>query len=145
MGAPSNLWEKAFQKLDSFLPRSVRRTLGITMSQVRGKHITNKKVRELFFNIPSDMRKQVAARQLQFIGKAVRHPSSTHIPKQLISAWVTNKRPRGGVLTTNKKKLIVKALHLLYSTSSATDPFGGDPDRMDNREEVWEFGYQCFG
>jgi hypothetical protein len=104
------------------------------MSQVREERITNEKVRELFFNIP-DMRKQVASRQLHFIGKTVRHPSPTHIPKQLLSAWINNKRPRGGVLTTNKKS-IVKALHLLYSASSATDPFNGDPDRMDKKGSI---------
>jgi hypothetical protein len=81
------------------------------MSQVREEKIRNETVREQFFNILS-IRHQIAARQLSFIGKTIRHPDPLHVPKQLITAWVNHKRPKGGILTTNKKS-IVKALHLL--------------------------------
>jgi hypothetical protein len=112
------LKESAFKKLDAFLHRSIRQILGIKMSKVREERIRNEQVRKDFFDIP-DIRKQIAARQLSFIGKMLRHPSPTHLPRQLITAWVNNKRPRGGVLTTNKKS-ILKALHLLYSSKSRT-------------------------
>jgi curved DNA-binding protein CbpA len=147
------LKESALKKLDAFLHRSIRRILGIKMSQVREERIRNEQVRKDFFDIP-DIRKQIAARQLSFIGKTLRHPSPTHLPRQLITAWVNNKRPRGGVLTTNKK-LILKALRLLYSSKSATDPFDGAPDRIDKKgsiglwledtlnEKRWEWLIDC--
>jgi hypothetical protein len=80
----------------------------------------------------------IAARQLNYIGKVIRHPNPEHLPKQLLPAWVNNKRPQGGVLTTNKKSL-VKALNLLYSSNSKTNPFDGAANRMDKKGsiELW--------
>jgi hypothetical protein len=128
------LKEADFQKLDAFLHRSVRRILGINMTRVKDEHIKNEKIREEFFHLP-DIRRMIAIRQLNYIGKALRHPNQEHLPKQLLPAWVNNKRPQGGVLTTNKKSL-VKALDLLYSTKSKTDPFDGAANRMDRKGTI---------
>jgi hypothetical protein len=84
--------------------RTVRRILGIRMQQVKDERITNKKVREMFFNIPS-AQEMVAARQLSYLGKMVRNHDEEHLPLKLLTAWVNNKRPTGGVLYTNKRSI----------------------------------------
>jgi hypothetical protein len=65
------------------------------MTQVREEHITNERVRKMFFNIPDVRNLIIAASQLNFLGKTMRHPSPDHIPKLLASAWINNKRPPG--------------------------------------------------
>ena len=97
--------------LDYFLHYAIRRILYIRISQVQEERITNKTIREKFYNI-QPIRSIVAARQLLFIGKVAR-TDSTCIPKQLLAAWVNNPRPRGRLLTTNKVS-ITKSLRILY-------------------------------
>ena len=118
-------------KLESFHHRSIRRILKINMIQVREEKISNKQVRKMFHNIP-EIGNLIAAFQLRFVGKVVRHPHPEHIPKLLLSAWVDNKRPAHGVLETNKKS-IVKALKKLYLNTSETDPFEGGFGHMDSK------------
>lgn len=48
----------------------------------------------------------IAARQLSYLGKMVRNHDETHLPMKLLTAWVNNKRPVGGVLYTNKRGLV---------------------------------------
>ena len=57
-------------KLEVFLHRSVRRILGIKMTEVKEKRIINAEVRERCFNIPT-IQNQISKRQLTFIGKVV--------------------------------------------------------------------------
>jgi hypothetical protein len=77
------------------------------------------------------------------------------LPKQLITAWVNHKRPKGGILTTNKKS-IVKALHLLYSVELTTNPFNNALRHIDKKgslsgwleddvkdEKRWEWLIDC--
>ena len=46
------LKETAFDKLDVFIHRSVRRILKIKWSEVMDDHFSNKKARATFFNVP---------------------------------------------------------------------------------------------
>lgn len=62
---------ESINKLNVFIHRPVRRILGIKMQQVREEWITNKEVRERFFNIP-DAKSMIAARELSYLGKMVR-------------------------------------------------------------------------
>ena len=101
------------------------------MIQVREEKISNKQVRKMFHDVP-EIGNLIAAFQLRFLGKIVRHPHPEHIPKLLLSAWVDNKRPAHGVLETNKKS-IVKALKRLYLNTSETDPFEGGFGHMDSK------------
>ena len=95
------LREATLKKLEVFLHRNIWKILGITITQVIYKRITNKSVRTKFFNIPT-IRNQIAQRQLTFIGK-VFHNKDDQIPTQLLTAWCDNKRRRAGVLQTKKK------------------------------------------
>ena len=54
------------------------------MLQVKEEKISNKKIRELFYNIP-DAGSLIAVKQLNFIGKIVRREDS-FFPKQLLTA-----------------------------------------------------------
>ena len=72
-------------KLEVFLHRSVRRILGITMTEVKEERIRNEEVRERLFKIPN-IQNQIAKRQLTFIGKVVRN-SDQQLPTKLLTAW----------------------------------------------------------
>ena len=112
------LRESLLDTLDVFLHRSIRRILGITITQVQDEHIKNSSIRKTFHNIP-DIRNQIAIRQTSFLGKVVRAPDQ-HPPKQLLTAWCNHPRPIGGPLMTNKKSM-VKSLHLLLP-AEMTEP-----------------------
>ena len=77
---------------------------GISMSEVKDQHITNKTVRRKNFDIPN-IEKQIATRQLTFIGKMSRN-SDDHLPTKLLTEWCNHKRRRGVVLHTNKKSIV---------------------------------------
>ena len=115
------LRESHLNSLDVFLHRSIRRILGITITQVQDERIKNESIRKTFYNIP-DIRAQIAIRQMSFLGKIVRGPNH-HPPKLLLPAWCNHPRLPGGVLTTNKKSL-VKSLQLLL------------PEQMQEMKEV---------
>ena len=101
----------SYKDLDVFIHQSIRRIIGISIIQVKEEKISNNKIRKLFYNIP-DAGSLIAMKTLNFIGKIVRREDSFY-PKQLLTAWVNNKRKPGGVLTTNRKS-IVNALERLY-------------------------------
>ena len=107
------------------------------MQQVQDEKIKNETVRKLFFNIPST-KEYIAIRQSSFLGKILRHPKPTHLPKQLLPAWVNNKRPVGPPITTNKKSFL-KSITMLYSANSKTDPFKGAACPIDKKGsfELW--------
>ncbi len=104
--------EDHHKKLDVFVHSSVRRILGINMLTVREERLRNEEVRKMLFDIP-DARRMIAARQMSYMGKIIRHHNPEHIPKQLLTAWVNNPRPKRGVLFTNRKSL-VNSLNMLY-------------------------------
>jgi len=81
------------------------------MRQVKEDRISNDFIRQKFYGL-QDIRKQIAARTLKFVGKVVREENYS-FPKQLLTAWVDNKRPQRRPQTTNKQS-VVKALQLIY-------------------------------
>ena len=115
------LRECHFDKLDTFLHKSIRRILRITMTEVKEEKIRNEKVRKLFYNIP-DMRSIIAARTSRFIGKVVRGPNDNP-PKLFLTAWCNHPRPPGRPITTNKNS-VVKALKTLLPESMESDKQG---------------------
>ena len=107
-----SLRQVLLNKVEVFLHRSIRRILGITITQVQEERIRNEHVRKLFYDIPR-VRNMIAARQLGFIGKVMRGPS--HRPSQrMITACCSNRRLPGRPHFHNKD-LIVKNLKLLFS------------------------------
>ena len=108
------LKEISLNDIDVFLHQSIRRIIGIRISQVMEERVSNEKTREKFYNI-QHARSMIATRQLQFMGKLIREYDSS-MPKQLLFTWVNNKHPRGRPLTNNKIS-IVKSLQLLYPTT----------------------------
>ena len=66
-----SLRQVLLNKVEVFLHRSIRRILGITITQVQEERIRNEHVRKLFYDIPR-VRNMIAARQLGFIGKVMR-------------------------------------------------------------------------
>ena len=80
------------------------------MSEVKDQHITNETLRKNFSDIPN-IEKQIATRQLTFIGKVAQN-SDDHLTTKLLTAWCNHKRRRGGVIHTNKKS-IVHSLRLI--------------------------------
>ena len=103
--------ESSFDKLDVLLHVSIRKILRIRMRQVKEDCISNDFIRQKFYGL-QDIRKQIAARTLKFVGKVVREENYS-FPKQLLTAWVDNKRPQRRPQTTNKQS-VVKALQLIY-------------------------------
>ena len=93
-----------YDNLNVFIHQSIRRIMGISITQVKEEKISNIKVRKMFYNIP-DAGSLIAVKILKLIGKIVRREDSFY-PKQLLTAWVNNKRRPGGVLTTNKKAIV---------------------------------------
>ena len=64
------LKESSYANLDVILHYSIRRILGIKMAEIKDEQITNKTVRERFYNI-QDIRSILAARVLLFVGKVL--------------------------------------------------------------------------
>ena len=90
----------SFDDMGVFLHYSITQILGVKWSQMMDKHISNKQIRNKFYNI-KDIRKMIPSRQLQFVGKVMRREDE-FLPKQLMTAWVNSKRPVGRPITTNK-------------------------------------------
>jgi hypothetical protein len=122
------LKEESTRKLDVFIHRSARRILNISMTQEQEERIRNSEVRKKFFDIPTAER-MIAGRQLTYLGKVVRNKREGFLPKKLLTAWVDNKRPKGGVLFTNKKSL-VKSLEFILP------PIPPEPEADDNSLEM---------
>ena len=95
--------ETSFDGMDIFLHYSTRQILGVKWSQMMDKHISNKQIRNKFYNI-KDIRKMIPSRQLQFVGKVMRREDE-FLPKQLMIGWVNNKRPIGRPTTTIKTSI----------------------------------------
>ena len=91
-------------KLEVFLDWSIRRILGVTMTQVKEEIITNETICQRGFDIQK-IQNQVAKRQPIIIGK-VTHNSDEKLPTKLLMEWRNNKRRFGGVLQSNKKTLV---------------------------------------
>ena len=80
------------------------------MTQVKDEHIKNTRIRKIFFNLP-DAQSLVGIRSMTYIGKVAWSPNH-YPPKQLLTAFSYNPRPKSGIIMTNKKA-IANNLHLL--------------------------------
>ena len=99
------------KKLEVFLHHSIQRMPGINISEVKEQRITNETVRKKLFDIPN-IEKQIATRQLTFIGKVARN-FDDHLPTELLTTWCNHRRLRGGVLHTNKKFILNNPLLII--------------------------------
>ena len=84
------LWTSLLKKIELFLDCSIQRILGITITEVKDKNITNETVRRKLFDIPN-IKKQIATQQLTFIGKVAQN-SDNHLNTKLLTAWCNHKR-----------------------------------------------------
>ena len=71
----------------------------------------------------------VSIRQLNYLGKVCRNNNTNFLPKMLLLAWVDHKRPKRGVLFTNKRSLI-------NSLNWILPPIPETPGNDANDEEV---------
>ena len=99
------LREEHYVKLESFLQRSIRNILNITMAQVQEDHLKREHTREMFYGI-ADIRKTIAARQLSFIGKTVRNPTPDLSARLMITACCNHRRSSGRPQLHNKDTLV---------------------------------------
>ena len=90
--------------IEVFLHRRIRRILKIRMSEVIEQHITNTSIRDKFYNIPT-IKKQIALRQLTYLGKIFRREES-HIPTRLLTVWCDHQRKSGRPILTNKQSMV---------------------------------------
>ena len=84
------------KKFEVFFHPSIRRILGISITQVIDEHITNDYVHMRFCRILS-IRHQIAKRQLLFIGKFVQN-SDNKIPTRILTVWCDHPCRRGAPL-----------------------------------------------
>ena len=137
------LKQTAIDDINVFIHQSIRRIIGINMTQVKEEKISNEKLRVMFYNIP-DAHRLITVKQLNFIRRIVRREDS-FFPKQLLTAWVNHKRKVRGVLTTSKKSL-VKALQLLIPSTKFHTDKEGDLCRDQNGKKIPEnFHINQFG
>jgi hypothetical protein len=75
----------------------IRCILHIKWSQVQEKHIKNREVREMFFDIPN-IDAFINKRTARYIGKVARSDDTT-LPKKFLAAWI-NKAQKLEVLNS---------------------------------------------
>jgi hypothetical protein len=106
-----SLRKSQLDKLEVFLHQSIRRILQISMTRVREQRLHNNKVQQMFYSIPC-VRKMIAARQMDFVGKMIRGPPNR--PScNMITACCDHKRRVGRPQTTGKN-FMVENLRLLF-------------------------------
>ena len=87
-----------------FLHRGIIMILKIRMSEVIKQLITNTSIQEKFYNIPT-IKKQIALRQLTYLGKIFRR-EELHIPTRLLTVWCNHQRKAGRPILTNKQSMV---------------------------------------
>jgi hypothetical protein len=107
-----SLQQAVLRKLEVFLHRSIRQILHISMVQVQECHIRNKKICQMFYDIPCVVN-MIAARQLDFLGKEVQGPHDSPACRML-TACCQHKRKCGHTYLHNKD-IIVQNLRLLFA------------------------------
>ena len=81
------------KKLEAFHHKSIRSILKINMHQVKEQRITNEQIREKFLDI-RNIGDFISERQLRWLSK-IAQMDDTRLPRQLLTAWCDNPRPRG--------------------------------------------------
>ena len=131
-------------KLEIFMHRSIRRILDISMSQVKDERIRNENIRKIFYDIPI-VENMIAARQLDFIGKAIRAPPDR--PSRIMLTACCNNQRRVGRPQLHNKNFIVRNLKLLFSRIPTTniDRHGSLKDWIHeaSNEKYWNGLIEC--
>jgi hypothetical protein len=107
-----SIHQALLDKLEVFLHRSIQRILHVSMMRVKEERIRNEHMGRMFYDIPC-VRNMIAARQLDFIGKAIRG-APDRPARSLIAAYCAHKRLVGCPFLHNKDA-IVKNLRLLFA------------------------------
>ncbi len=106
--------------------------------------IRNTKIRDIFYDIP-DVEHMIAARQLDFIGKAIRGPHDW-LSRCMITACCKLQR-RVGRPQTHTKNTMVQNLQLLFKNVPTTtiDRYDGSKDWINEAsdEKYWTALVQC--
>jgi len=105
------------KKVAAFHHKSIRSILGINMHQVQEDRIKNEQVRERFLNI-RPIEDIIAERQLRWMGKLSRMDGH-RMPKQLLTAWCNNPRPRGRPQQTIRHCLVSALQRILPDIPSS--------------------------
>jgi hypothetical protein len=90
-----NLTKGNLSKLTSFHHSAICRILAISWKQVREKHIKNKEVRGMLYNIPN-IDAFITRRTAVYIRKITRSEGNS-LPKKLLAAWIRGLRKNGGL------------------------------------------------
>ena len=114
-----SLRKTQLDQLEVFLHRSIRRILQISMSTVKEERIRNERVREMFYSIPC-VRKMIASRQADFIGKMIRGPPDRP-SRNMITACCDHKRRVGRPQTTGSNLLILPTLRNTIPNGDKSD------------------------
>ncbi len=88
-----NLMKKNLNKLQSFHHGAIRHILHIKWHQVREKHVKNREVRAMFYNIPN-VDAFINKRTARYVGKVARSKDVT-LPKKFLAAWINKARKCG--------------------------------------------------
>ena len=139
-----SLRQSLLRQLEVFLHRNIRRILNLSMNDVKEEHIRNKKVRQMFYNIPC-IQNMIAARQLSFVGKVVRGPHDAPA-RRMLTACCQHKRKVGRPYLHNKD-IIVRHLRLLFAKVPEVliDDYGSVSDwyREASHEQYWGQLIEC--
>ena len=108
-----SLRKSLLDKLEVFLHRNICRILCVSMFEIKEERIQNEHVRCMFYNIVPCVRNMIAARQMDFIGEAIRAPPNRPA-QRMLTACCNNTRLVGRPFLHNKDH-IVKNLQLLFS------------------------------
>jgi hypothetical protein len=106
-----SLRQSLLRQLEVFLHRNIRWILNLLMSGVKEGRIRNKKVRQMFYDIPC-IQNMIAARQLSFIGKVVQEPYDAPARRMLTACCQHKRKIRRPYL--HNKDIIVRHLCLLF-------------------------------
>ena len=107
-----SLRKSLLDKLEVFLHCNIRQILRVSMFKVKEERIRNEHVRRMFYDI-SHVRNMIAARQMDFIGGAVRLPPDRPA-QRMLTKCCNNTRLVGRPFLHNKDH-IMKNLRLLFS------------------------------
>jgi hypothetical protein len=138
------LGQSLLNKLKVFLHQSIRRILAINMTCVKEEQIRNTKIRNIFYVIP-DVEHMIAARQLDFMGKAIQGPHDR--PSRCMITACCNHQRQVGRPQTHTKNTMVRNLQLLFKNVLTTtiDRYGSLKDWINeaSNEKYWTALVQC--
>ena len=105
--------------LDVFFHKSIRRILGINMTEVKEKSISNIKLRKRFGNVNS-LSHIMTCRMLKFVGRTVRQDPRM-LSRRMLTSFTPGKLIRGRPFRTNRDA-IVEAIRALIPSTPESAP-----------------------